>query len=138
VSLIHDIRAALPGFRLEAEGRMVDACTITRAGAGDTTFDPNTGTYTDAADSTIYTGPCEVQIQDGLNAREAEAGGTELLVSRVTVKIPVAVEGVRAGDVVTVTASELDPDLVGQEFRVLSGFAKSFATSRRLQVERVT
>jgi hypothetical protein len=54
------------------------------------------------------------------------------------VKIPISVEGVRAGDVVTITASLLDPDLVDQEFQVIDGFAKSFATSRRLQVERVT
>ena len=137
MSLVDDILSTLPFLRSEAEKRMVDACTITRPG-GEDTFDPNTGTYTSPAGSTIYTGACEVQISDGLNARETEAGGTEVTVSRVTVKIPVTVEGVREGDVVTVTSSLLDPDLVDQKFRVLAGFAKTFATCRRLQVEQVT
>lgn len=135
MSLVDDILATLPQLRVEAERRMVDACTITRGG-GDDTFEA--GTYTPAAGSTIYTGPCEVQIGDGLNAREAEAGGTEITVSRVTVKVPVAVEGVREGDLVTITSSLLDPDLVDQEFKVVAGHAKTFATARRLQVERVT
>ena len=124
--------------RLAAEGRMVDACTITRAGTGDTTFDPNTGTYTDAADSTIYTGRCEVQVSDGLNAQTTEAGGQVVTDLRVTVKVPMSVEGVAVDDVVTITASELDPDLVGKTYRVLGTFAKSFATARRLQVEEVS
>lgn len=137
MTLVDDIRQALPGLRAEAEGRMVDACTITRGG-GDPVFDPDTGEYTTPAGSTIYTGPCEVQISDGLNAREADAGGTEITLSRLTVKVPISVEGVQVDDVVTITASELDPDLVGQTYRVIAGFAKSFATARRLQVERVT
>lgn len=138
MSLIDDIRAALPGFRAEVEGRMVDACTITRAGVNDTTFDPDTGVYTDAADSTVYTGRCEIQVSDGLNANTTEAGGQVVVDQRVTLKIPMAVEDIRPDDVVTITASELDPDLVGKTYRVMAGFAKSFATARRLQVEEVT
>lgn len=135
--LVDDIRSALPGLRVEAEGRMVDACTIAHPG-GEPTFDPDTGTYTDGAPTVFYTGKCEVQISDGLNARDTEAGGTELTLTRVTVKVPIIVEGVERGDLVTITASELDPDLVGQEFTVLAGFSKTFATARRLQVERVS
>lgn len=134
MSLVDDIRAALPVLRAEAEGRMVDECSITRGG-GAQTFDPNTGTYTTPAGSTIYVGPCEVQISDGLNAQTSEAGGQVVTERRVTVKVPMSVEGVQVDDVVTITASELDPDLVGQTFRVMSTFAKTFATSRRLQVE---
>lgn len=115
---------------------MVDACAITRAG-GAPTFDPNTGTYTDPADSPVYTGACEVQISDGLNASTSEVGGQVVTERRVTVKVPVSAEGIQIDDVVTITASDLDPDLVGQRFRVVAGFAKSFATSRRLQVEAV-
>ena len=138
MSLVDDIRHALPLLRAEAEGRMVDACTITRAGSGDTTFDPNTGTYTDAADTTIYTGRCEVQVSDGLNAQTSDVGGHLVTDMRVTVKVPMSVDGVWVGDVVTITASELDPDLVGKTYRVLGTFAKSFATARRLQVEEVS
>lgn len=137
MSLVDDILTTLPFLRSEAEKRMVDACTITRGG-GDDTFDSSTGTYTTPAGSEVYSGDCEVQVSDGLNAREAEAGGAEITVSRVTVKIPISVEGVTEGDLVTITASLLDPDLVGQKFRVIAGFAKTFATCRRLQVERTT
>lgn len=137
MSLVDDILGTLPFLRTEAEKRMVDACTITRGG-GEDSFDPLTGEYTTPAGSTVYTGACEVQISDGLNARESEAGGTEITVSRVTVKVPISVEGVREGDMVTITASLLDADLVGQQFQVVAGFAKTFATCRRLQVERTT
>lgn len=137
VSLVHDIIEALPQFRAEAEARMVDACTITRGG-GAPVFDPNTGMYTTPAGTTVYTGPCEVQISDGLTARQADAGGTDVTLSRLTVKVPISVEGIQIDDTVTITASLLDPDLVDQDYRVEAGFAKTFATARRLQVERLT
>ncbi len=133
-----DIAETLPLLRAEAEGRMVDACTITAAGEGDTTFDPDTGTYTDAADTTVYTGKCEVQISDGLTAEQSEAGGTQIGVVRVTVKIPVSATAVHRGHVVTITAATNDPTLVGQRFTVIGGHGKTYATSRRLQVERIT
>lgn len=122
--------------RTAADARMVDACTIAHPG-GDPTFDADTGEYTDGTPTVYYTGKCEVQISDGLNARETEAGGTELTLTRLTVKVPISVEGVVVNDIVTITASELDPDLVDQQYRVLAGMAKSFATARRLQVERM-
>ncbi len=135
--LVDDIRAVLPDLQAEAEGRMVDTCTLAHPG-GEETFDPDTGTYTTPAATTYYSGPCEVQISDGLTARETEAGGTELTLSRLTLKVPVSVEGIEVNDIATITASELDPALVDQEYRVLSGFAKTFATARRLQVEAVS
>ena len=137
MSLVHDILATLPQLRTEAEGRMVDECTVTRAG-GEETYNPATNAYTAAAGSTVYTGACEVQISDGLNARQAEAGGAELTISRLTVKIPISVEDVTIGDIVTITDTLLDPDLIGQRFRVIAGHAKTFATARRLQVERAS
>lgn len=135
--LVDDIVAALPGLRAEAEGRMVDACTITRGG-GEETLDPDTGVYTTPAGSTVYTGKCEIQVTDSLNAQDADAGGEIATVLRLTLKVPVSVTGVRKDDVATVTASLLDPDLVGRAFRITSGHSKTFATARRLQVEEVT
>lgn len=137
MSLASDVAAALPLLRAEAEALMVDSCTITRDG-GAPTFDPNTGTYTDPAGSTVYTGACQVQLSDGLSARSSEAGGTELITSRVTVKIPVSATGVRVGDVVTITAATLDPDLVDHRYVIAAEHAKTFATARRLEVERYT
>lgn len=132
--LVDDILATLPQLRTEAEGRMVDACTITRA-SGDPTFDENTGTYTPASTSSIYTGPCEVKITDSLTVQVEEAGGGVAPVARLTVKVPASVENVRIGDLVTITSSLLDPELVGRVFTVNALHYKTFATSRRFQVE---
>lgn len=137
MSLVDDIRSALPLLRVEAEGRMVDACTITRPTAGET-FDPATGTYDAVGSSTIYSGKCEVQLSDGLNARSTEAGGSDLTISRLTVKVPVSAEGIQVGDLVSVTSATFDSSLVDQQFAVIAGHAKTYATARRLEVERVT
>lgn len=134
------INSATLRGRAAALTRMQDTCTVTRAGAPET-FNSTTGEYISAQPpSTIYSGSCEVQVSDGLNAREAEAGGTELTVSRVTVKVPVSATGIRVNDVVTITAvhPDGDADLVGQKFTVIGPHGKTFATARRLQVERVS
>lgn len=137
MTLADDILLALPLLQSEAEGRMVDSCTITR-GAGAPGFNATTGEYTDAEGTTIYTGPCEVQLSDGLNAATNDTGGQVVTVTRLTVKVPMSVEGVRIDDLVTITASLLDADLVGREYRVISRFAKTFATSRRFEVEETS
>jgi len=135
--LAWDIAAALPGLRREAEGRMVDACVIRRPG-GPSVFDPVLGDYVDPDDEVVYEGRCEVQIADGLSTRETEVGGTEAALSRVTVKVPTSVVGIRRGDLVEITACRNDADLIGTEFRVLESPAKSWATARRLHVERMS
>lgn len=137
MTLADDLAWALPELRTEAEGRMVDACRITRAGVGDTVFDPETGTYTDGTDATVYSGKCEIQVTDGLNARQSETGGTEIIATRVTVKVPVSTTGIRINDVVTITTATNDADLLGQRFTVVGLHAKTFGTARRLQVERI-
>lgn len=138
MTLAADIAWGLPILRAEAEARMVDTCRITRAGAGDVTFDPDTGTYTDGADSLVYSGKCEVQVADGLTAEEAEAAGAEIGVVRVTVKIPVSSVDPKRGDVVTITRATNDPTLTGQSYTIIGGHAKTNATARRLQVERTS
>lgn len=120
--------------RTAADARMVDACTLAHPG-GDPTFDD--GTYTPDPATTYYTGPCEVQLEGSI-AQESEAGGAEVTFERLIVKVPISVEDAAINDVVTITDSLLDPDLVGQVFTVTSTHAKSFATARRLQVERTS
>lgn len=135
--LIYDVERALPGLRREAEGRMVDECIIRRPG-GPPVFDPNIGDYTDPDETLVYEGRCEVQISDGLTASTAEAGGTELTIRRLTLKIPVAAPSPLVGDLVEIVACRHDASLAGAEFRVAAGHAKTFATARRLHVEEVT
>lgn len=132
------IESATLRGRAAAEARMVDACVITRPDPdAQPVFNPATGLYEPAAPLTIYEGPCEVQANDGLGARNRDIGGAELTLLRLTVKIPISAQGVLVNDDVTLTAAALDPDLVDQRFRVTAGHAKSFATARRLAVEAI-
>ena len=123
--------------RVAAAALMVDSCVIVDGGNAPT-FNTTTGVYSDTAGTTVYEGPCQVQVSDGLNARGAEAGGADLTISRVTVKVPISAEGIAVGNTVRITAAENDPELVDQQFTVIAGHTKTFATCRRLQVERLT
>lgn len=134
--LVDDIRQALPELRLEAEGRMVDACTIT-APDGEPVFDDDTGTYTNPTGTVIYAGKCEVQVTDGLNARQTEAGGSDVSITRLIVKVPIDATGILVNQIVTITRATFDSELVDQKFQIAASHAKSFATCRRLQVERI-
>lgn len=133
--LADDITRELPFLRQQAESLMVDEATITRNG-GEAVFDPVTGTYTDPADSTIYTGPCRVQV-GAPSVTTPEAGGDVLSVLRLTVQVPVSATGIQVNDVVTITAATHDPDLEGKTYRVTGTHAKTHATARRLEVEEV-
>lgn len=135
--LAHDIAHALPLLRSEAEARMVDACRITRGPYEPGTFDPDTGTWTPAAETAIYEGKCEAQVADAIVARPLVVGDTKIVVIRLIVKIPVAVVGVRINDEVVITTSINDADLAGKRYRVLSTHIKTYATARRLHVEEI-
>lgn len=119
--------------RIAAEAIMVDACTIQHVtgSSTDTTTGQVTPTY-----STVYTGKCKVQ--GGQSDSGQDVADAHLAVLSLTVHVPIAVTGVVETDVVTITASVNDPELVGRVFRVLGPVHKSFATARRLPVIEVT
>lgn len=124
---------ALARGRLAAEAGMVDACTIARV-AGRST-DTTTGAVTDTA-SALYAGKCRVQ-QHRASATDEDVAEDRLLLLRIEVQLPMSVTGLAVGDVITVTASAHDADLVGREFRVRDLAHKTHATSRRVQcIER--
>lgn len=134
MTLAHDIAAELPTLRGYAEQLMVDSCTITRA--GDPVFDPDTGTYTDPAPTTVYEGKCRIQLSDALFPQTREVGGGLVTVQRLTVQLPVAgTDAVAVGDTVEVTSAVNDPALVGKRYRITGSHAKTHATTRRLAVE---
>lgn len=115
---------------------MVDTCTITRSG-GSASQDEATGREVPAAASTVYAGKCRLQLED-VQAEHPEAGERVATVQRTVVSVPAAVTGVRPGDLVTVTASAIDPALVGQVLRVRDVAAKTYLTARRMTCERTT
>jgi hypothetical protein len=111
---------------------MLDACTIAHH-TGQTT-DATTGAVTQTYGAAFYTGKCKVQLRD-VDPATPEAGDRLTVVLRSRVDVPMSVEDVAVDDLVTITASVLDPDLVGRTFRVVAPFHGSFKTARRLPVE---
>lgn len=107
---------------------MVDACTIKHK-TGETT-DGELGTVTPSY-STVYTGKCKVKRQ-AAGAGPTDVGQASVFISALEIHVPVTVTGVVVDDLVTVTASALDPALVGSQYRVRDVLEKSFLTARRL------
>jgi hypothetical protein len=114
-------------------GSLVDACTIQHPTGSSTNLTTGDVTPTYA---TVYTGPCK--IQGGMSASGRDVAEAHLAVLSPFVHVPIAVTGVVEGDVVTITASAHDAELVGRVLRVDGPDHKSFATARRLQCTEVT
>lgn len=127
------IEAAIQRGRTAAEALMVDACVIKR-GTGESTGPGGviTPTY-----STLYTGKCRVQSV-GLADQGTDVGEAYRVITRPQVQLPMAATGLREGDQITITASALDPDLVGRVYTVRNVLAKTHLTSRRVEVLEVT
>ncbi len=123
--------AAVRAGRVAAERGMLDACTI-QAITGSTT-DPLTGVDTPTY-STLYTGRCKVQTYEPYE-RNPEVGGATMTIQRYSVHVPVGSFAPAIGQVVTITAATLDPNLVAREFRVVALLHKTAATAYRLSVE---
>jgi hypothetical protein len=124
--------------RAAAARLMVDTCTIVLEDA-EPVYDEATDTYTYDASSTVYTGACKVQSARAM-AATPEAGAELLAVSRRELHLPIttASAAVRPDMVATITASSLNPGLVGRKFRLSDlGDEKSLATARRFGVEEV-
>ncbi|WP_125214726.1 DUF6093 family protein [Streptomyces griseofuscus] len=126
----------LAAGRRAHEQLMVDACTISRAGAQ--MLDRSTSALTTGAATTLYSGPCRLKPQRV--PRNEEAGERLAVVARYEVALPfgsLATDDLRVGDTVTITASG-DTRLVGQHFAVLTVDFGSTATAWRITVESAT
>jgi hypothetical protein len=100
------------------------------------TLDPDTGIYPTTPGPLKYTGIGKVQTTDALG-NAAEAAERVVMVTRFSAHLPMSAAAAAVDDVITVTASEHDPQLVGRRFRVASLIHKSLMTARRLAVEEV-
>jgi len=119
--------------RKAAEELMVDACTISRP--GEPVTDPETGEVTDST-TPVYSGRCKVQSKDSATSTPDAGGASFVMVSR-QVHIPAGAADVRDGDVVTVTASLLNPFGVGKQYRVEGFTPDSFETAARIPVKEM-
>ena len=126
------VDAVLAGRR-EAEALMLDSCDVMRP--GEPVTDPETGNVT-PGETFVYSGPCKVQ-QTISQASNPSAGGHQFTVQDVRWDTPVSAGPFLVGDVVTMVASVLDPQLAGRVFRVIETFHKSGATAQRTRVSEV-
>jgi hypothetical protein len=122
--------------RAAAEAIMVDACTVTMPAATASQSEV-TGKVTKGSPTSLYSGKCRLQLLD-VRPEHADAGERIWTAQQATISVPVSVTGIVVGCEVTITASALDPDLVGKVFRVRAVASKTYLTARRLTCERVT
>lgn len=124
--------------RTAAERLMVDTVTVTRLDPVATTTDGETGVVTKVY-TTVYTGKAKIQrTTRASRVTPTNVGEAEVFLARLELHLPVAVLDVASDDIATVTASTLDPDLVGMVFHVRELAAKTFQTARRFGIELVT
>lgn len=116
---------------------MVDTCTIRRPVS--VTTDDLSGVVTTNY-STVYTGPCRVQMSGtGAMGQRTDVGEASVVVLRAELQLPVTTStGVRRGDEMTLSTSTNDPDLLGRTWRIHDLAHKTHATARRLQIEEVS
>ena len=109
-------------------------CTVTRPGAGEPVFDPNTGGYTDPAPVAVYAGACLVTPTGG--ERAVDFGEGPVVLRSYDVQIEDTSVAFRVGDDVTITDSR-DPLAVGMTLDVLDVPKSEHVTVRRLTCEEV-
>jgi len=117
---------------------MVDACTIKRLTSQVT--NPQTAVAVDTY-TTLYSGKCRIQRVRGQrlgSAHPAIIGAAQIYQQPLAVHVPITVTGIILQDVVTVTASLMDQDLVGRSFWVQVLPPKTFTTAHRYGLQEVT
>jgi hypothetical protein len=117
---------------------MIDACTIKRLSGQSTNLQTAvvTDTYT-----TLYSGKCRIQRVRGQrlgSAHPAIIGAAQIYQQPLAVHVPVTVLGIILQDIVTVTASLMEPDLVGRSFWVQVLPPKTLTTAHRYGLQEVT
>lgn len=81
----------------------------------------------------VYSGKCKVQNLDPQEATP-QVGGAVVTSQRYRVDVPVGEYAPEEGDVVTIVATALDPNMVGRTYRVLAPMHKTAATAYRMAV----
>ena len=133
MSLADDVLGILPDFQEDAESLMVDDCLVERR-SGQVT-DPVTGVVSDSW-VTLYEGRCKVQGRSTV-ASERIAGGLLKVGEQLQVHFPVG-QSFRLDDRVTITDTLLNPDLVGNKYRLTEMARGSIRTADRWNVEHMT
>lgn len=114
-----------------------DECIITRdtEGTGDDVWSSATGTYAPPPNdtTTIYSGKCIVSNSG--SGSTAEYGGEYFVETTYWLTVPLEADELRSEDIVTVTASLRDPELIDKIFLIKEPLFTTFAVSRRVRME---
>lgn len=122
-SVLRDGRAAF-------ERRMRATCLIRRVtGSTIDEWGAETPTY-----SEVYAGRCYTRYPGMAFEQNPEAGGFNLTVSRIVLRIPFG-PIVKPGDAVTITSDVDNPQMVGSKLRVASMDDQSQSTAQRVLCE---
>jgi len=116
---------------------MTDAWTITHA--NDPEWNDATGTYTDVAPSTIYSGKGKLQSFESYE-QKPEAGAHQYVEMRPSLHLPVSTSGdVKVGDIATRTACPTNAAGVGTVVTIAGAPSgdKSHATANRFPVSEL-
>ena len=128
--------SAVAAGRRAANSRMSESVTVTTAAPG-TTMDESTGTYPDIITS-HYAGIARIKYPT-LTVSEKTPVGQTLAAQDVTLHLPVGLASqVRVDDVVTVTYSSVDPDLIGRTFRIKGLGQAGQVSASRFPVESIS
>jgi hypothetical protein len=121
--------------RRRAEALMVDACTITRRDKAATgVMDQGTGIYSTVAQLPVYAGKCRLKGGSPIDHVKI-AGEQPVTHARFILSLPVDATQYKVDDTVHITASALDPSMVGLLLRVRVIEPGSHITARRLGCE---
>lgn len=120
-------------FRTNLAATMEDACTIARTTSRGT-FNTTTGRYATPAGSTVYTGACLIRPA-GTGADVRARGDADIVIGRYDIRIPYTQDDLQPDDLLTVTASTFDTDLVGEVFTIIDITVDTYNTHRLLTVE---
>lgn len=125
-----DIAAVLPELRAQAESRMTETVLVGKFRDGS---DPATGAATRVLVTERYSGKARVRYPSYAVA-EMSPASQPVAQQDVIVSLPVGSGPVFEGDEVLVTASTVDPNVVGRRFRVKGQPAAGQTTAYRVPV----
>lgn len=123
--------SAIRAGRLAAERNMVDACEVWRIGP--VVEDPVTGIPVPSR-ALVYSGKCKLG-GDRPYENKPEAGAAIIVTQRFTIHLPWSSGPFDVGDLAVVTKATLQPNLVGNEYRIAGPDERTAQTAQRMFVD---
>jgi hypothetical protein len=126
----------LTGAQAQMAALMADTCRIVRGdpGRAAATLNPATLQLAEPADVVVYDGKCLIGGGGNAGARQ-QVGHADSQRQQYWVLLPLTAPQIRRGDVLTVTASARDPQLVGARLVVVDQVVRTLAVARKVFLE---